>query len=344
MSFMPSIGLERIRALYTRVPGTDALTEADNDAEAIGVVQDFLIEQKFLRVPSHREESRHGKFDRATKNALRTFFGIKSTQDIVLDSPKIVRLINEPPKSARGRLGRMSIKLGFPVTKQLKLLSLVSLFEGGFSTLNLNTDMAGLSYGLIQWAQSKGRLKEIVVAMQGDANKAGAEELFNSTFGGTAEGMIKHISDPTNNFGVKADGTTTDSKFDLISPEWTKRFISAGEKVIFQKTQVRLALEDFDSIVTFVQGYVDRAKIKSQRAIAFMVDLSNQFGRGDHPTLLRGAKKIYKEIEADATNETDALRRMADKAVAMIQPEFRRSARERRDFFRSTGFLNDDPF
>jgi hypothetical protein len=159
-------GIERIRELYKNVPGAAPLSESDGDADAIGVIQDFLIEHGFSSVPSHREEAAHGKFGKATKKALHAFFGIKPAKPILLDSPKIVRLINEPPKSPRGRLGRLSISLEnadtFPITKELKLLSLVSLFEGGFATLNRNTDKAGLSYGMIQWAQKPGRLHEIV--------------------------------------------------------------------------------------------------------------------------------------------------------------------------------------
>lgn len=338
---MASVGLERIRDLYNGVAGAEPLKEKDTDEEAIGVVQDFLIEQKFVTVPDHRQKDKsgndmHGKFGAATKKALRTFFGLKAGTEIELDSPKIKRLINEPPKSARGRIGRLSIKLGFPDSKELRLLSLVSIFEGGFSTLNRNTDKAGLSYGLIQWAQAPGRLHEIVEAMKGD-NTA----LFKDTFGATAEQMVTHIS-AANNFGVKADGTTTNTKFDLIAPPWDGYFINAGTQIVFQKTQVRLAIIDFGQIVTFVKGYA--TKIKSQRGIAFMVDLSNQFGKGSDTT---GAKGIYKKIVADMPDETGErklLLAMSKRSVELIQPAFRKAAAERRAFFCDSKFLSNDPF
>lgn len=337
---MASVGLERIRELYNGAVGASPLKEDDGDEEAVGIVQDFLIEQNFESVPDHRQKDKggndmHGKFGTATRNALRSFFGLKAGAAVVLDSPKVRRLLNEPPRSARGRIGRLSVKLGFPATKELRLLSLVSLFEGGFSTLNRNKDEAGLSYGLIQWAQKPGRLREIVVAMRADD-----EALFDATFGGKAAKMVEHVSKV--NGGVDAAGKTTDTAFDLIAAPWDGYFVSAGRQTVFQKTQVRLGIEDFKDIVTFVRGYA--TKITSQRGIAFMVDLSNQFGRGDDD---EGAKGIYKKIADEMRGETverNLLLAMSKRSVDIIKPKFGKSARERRAFFCDSKFLSDEAY
>ena len=97
--------------------------------------------------------------------------------------------------------------------------------SGKFGALNLNTDGAGLSFGLIQWAQRPGRLAEIVYAFC----QAGAED-FARIFGygtlPTAQGLLAHIRKP--NGGVDpASGTTTDPDFDLIYEPWVSRFRAA---------------------------------------------------------------------------------------------------------------------
>ena len=331
---MGSVGLERIRELYKGVAGASPVVENDPDGEAIGVIQDLLIEHGFLSVPSHREEKQHERFGKTTSAAVRNFFGIKAGKKIILDSPKIVRLIDEPPKSPRGRLGRLSIKLEFPSTKQLNLLSLVSIFEGGFATLNRNNDKAGLSYGLIQWAQKPGRLREIVKAFS-EADQA----LFKQTFGDTAGKMLDHISTAPK-FGVDDNGATTKPEFDLIRAPWDERFINAGKKIVFQKKQVELGLVDFSEIVTFVQRYSSE-KIKSQRGIAFMVDLSNQFGRGDDDS---GAKGIYNKVKDAATDEPDLLQKMKQRSVDLMPEKLKKSTEDRRAFFCTSRFLSNGPF
>jgi hypothetical protein len=59
------------------------------------------------------------------------------------------------------------------------VLEKVSGHEGGFTSLNLNRDNAGLSVGIIQWAQAPGQLGVLL-----NAQYRAAPELFIQHFGG----------------------------------------------------------------------------------------------------------------------------------------------------------------
>lgn len=68
-------------------------------------------------------------------------------------------------------------------------------FEGGgkFTAFNANTDRAGLSFGLILWAQRPGRLNELLRAFRDKAPEA----FVNSLGGGDAalaDNLIRHTA------------------------------------------------------------------------------------------------------------------------------------------------------
>lgn len=333
---MANTGLERIRDLYNGIAGTLEIKEDDTDKEAVGIIQDFLIEQGFLLVPDHTEmvgekhvPNIHGFIGKSTKLAIRNFFGIKPTEEIVINAGRVKELIDFPILRARARLGRLSIKLAFSITKPLKILSFVSLFEGGFwSCATHNQDKQGLSYGIIQWAQNQNRLKDIVGAM-----KTADAELYKTIFQPDSEGLLGHVLKA--NGGAKPDGTTTDPKFDFLkdSGVWVKNFKKAGAEIAFQKVQVRIALEDFDGIIRLLKGPSGYAKkIKSERGVAFMVDLSNQYGRA-------GAKELYDAFAPTAADEKDLLDKIAKKSISHSK-----TYRLRREFFRDSRFLSDTDF
>jgi len=112
---------------------------------------------------------------------------------------------------------------------------------GEFAALNLNTDRAGLSFGLLQWAQKPGRLAERLAVFR-TANT----DQFAEIFGGsdTANRLMKHA--PKTNGGISpATGETTDPAFDLIREPWISRFRRAASSRAFQKVQVETAMASF---------------------------------------------------------------------------------------------------
>lgn len=370
---MANVGLERIRDLYNAVEGTPKITIDDTDEEAIGVVQDFLIEHGYRSVPNPQNEKGdpkkvpvYGKFGTVTINALRGFFKLKPTEAIVLDTKQIRKLIDEPVELPRARLSRLVFNLKAdtpefyvpPIVPKgiLKVISLVSIFEGAFPTLGRNKDGVGLSYGIIQWNQRDKRLAEIVGEF-----KSKQPELFKQSFGNAkADEMLAHIrdndkggvivktnpNDPENGKTIHPQGL-----FELFKPRrppllppidlpWDELFIKAGRIKEFQKIQVRLAVANFRRIKIAIDRYA-AAKITSQRGIAFMVDLSNQHGEN-------GAERIFRAVVTDPMNELQALEAMKTESIRRIVAQygetFRKGATDRRTFFTETKHLKNTAF
>lgn len=371
---MANVGLERIRDLYNGVAGTPEIKMDDADEEAIGVVQDFLVEHGYGDVPNPQNENGnprkfpvYGKSGTITNNALRKFFSLKPTEQVVLDTKRIKKLIDEPVKSPRARLSRLVFNLKADTTEFydppmtppkgiLKVMSLVSIFEGGFATLGRNKDGVGLSYGIIQWNQRDERLAQIVGEF-----KSKQLELFKQSFGNNkADEMLAHIRDNEHGGVIKKtdpkdpeNGKTIHPQglFELFKPRrppllppidlsWDELFIKAGRIKEFQKIQVRFAVANFRRIKIFINGYA-AAKISSQRGIAFMVDLSNQHGEG-------GARGIFQTVVTAPMNELQALEAMKTESIIRIVAQhgesFRKSATERRTFFIETKHLKNTAF
>jgi len=222
--------------------------------------------------------------------------------------------------------------LGIAYQGMQKVLGIVAQMEGvgKFGALNLNTDKAGLSYGIIQWAQKPGRLPEILKAFS-----AADRELYIDIFGdgdaNLADGLIAHVSRLKGGVNPKT-GETTNNKFDLIAPSWSRRFEKATLQPVFQIAQVQTAAKVFKSSLADIQVYAP--DIRSERGIAFMLDVANQFGDG-------GLKDIYREVHRDGMQEFDILEAIADETVERIADNFKRGVRARRDGFLETKRLSD---
>jgi hypothetical protein len=231
----------------------------------------------------------------------------------------------------------------------VKLVSLVAAVEGGgkFSSLCKNTDTAGLSVGIIQWAQKPKALHELLGKfVDGSTASAGADkqpDLTNQIFGGTA--LFSGLQTLTGlaKGGVKADGTFTNAAFDLIHEPWISRFKTASLAPELQVIQVNAAVDRFKSSVDKIT--TNMAKITSERGKAFMVDLANQFGDG-------GANSIYTAVEAAAASEADLLDKARDESAARLETIFKAKGKSeqtrkkivaagiaRRQFFIDTSLL-----
>jgi hypothetical protein len=332
---MASCGVQRIDDMHGGLASAQAVGPADPDRDSVGVIQDFLTGQGMPGLPNILS-SAYGTYGPATIQAVRRFRSEQGLppQDAV-DAEALQRMATAPAPDPRARRGYMALVLDFPYDGMNKVLSLVAQMEGAgrFAALNLNTDRAGLSFGLIQWAQKPGRLTDILVAFRNTS----AQD-FARLFGGgdpqVANGLIAHTQKP---FGGIDDNTgqTTNPAFDLIEEPWVTRFRNAAVFLPFQSTQVSLALSAFNSFYSKLRSFA--SGIASERGVAFMIDLANQHGPG-------GAEAIYKAVQQPGLPERQLLAAMVEESVRRIQDSAKQGTRERRENFLSTSFLSDNAF
>lgn len=109
----------------------------------------------------------------------------------------------------------------------------VSAHEGKYTSLNLNTDDAGLSAGIIQWAQAPGQLGKLLVAMI-EADPAKAQECF---------GLDLHLLLKGLNAPDTAARMAPVAGFPVWNEPWVGRWRRALEHEPFQRVQLRLASE-----------------------------------------------------------------------------------------------------
>lgn len=346
---MAKSGIDRIDKLFGNVAGAQPIREDDEDALSVGLIQDLLLGHKYV-VPGLRS-SLHGKITAGTKKALKAFrakHSISVGPGVLVDHKTLVKLVDEPAPDPVASVGYVALKLNLDRTDAIFVLTLVAAFEGRgkFAAINPNTDRQGLSFGLIQWAQSRKRLSQIVEAFKAPNNLT----LFNSIFGGeqTAKGMADHVKLGAAGLCSKKDiatggnckdkkvGTSKNKDFELTDAVWQARFAAAGRNPVFQKVQVREALKDIQKNVATIRGYA--TAITSVRGLAFMIDLSNQHGPfvGKHKT---GAKAIYQKSFAPGMTEQQVLEKMRDESVRIVKKLYgeksaeARSTQDRRNFF-----------
>lgn len=335
---MAPTGIPRIDDLFTGGSAA-AIVKDDADKDAVGVVQDLLSAQGFTGLPGLLDSSR-GKFGPKTTDSVSTFqqtCGLPVTGAV--DHTTLQQLASKPATKPSASQGYLCLTLDILFQGMTRLVSLTSQFEGAglFAALNRNTDRAGLSFGLIQWAQKPGRLHELLAGFQRQQ-----PALFVTILGGgdaaLAQGLLDHTAKPKG--GVDDQGKTTDPRFDLVQEPWVTRFRNAALDKTLQRVQLDLASEAFTTTVRQVQGYA--ADIRSERAMAFMLDLANQHGDS-------GAKSIYNAVEKPGISEADLLTAMEAESVARVQKQFGpgsivESTRNRREAFRTTPLLSDQPF
>jgi peptidoglycan hydrolase-like protein with peptidoglycan-binding domain len=357
---MAKCGIERIDKLFEAEAGSDPIREDDSDSPSVGLIQDLLLGHGY-KVPGLRSTLR-GKVTPGTRNGIKDFrakHSITIGPGLLLDHRTLVALVKEPASEPLASVGYLTLKLDMPLTGAAFVLPLIAAFEGRgqFTALNPNTDRQGLSFGLIQWAQSRGRLSEIVQAF-----RTRSVILFDSTFGGVtaAAGMVEHVKLGAAGLCSKGDvagggfckdkkvGTSKNPAFELTDATWQSRFAAAGLNTVFQKVQVAEALKDIKKNAGIVKGYAD-AVIKSVRGYGFMLDLSNQHGPfvGKFKT---GAKAIFQKSFAPGLSEQQVLEKMRDESVRILKKQYgdnsaeARSTADRRSYFSDPKNLPDTPF
>ena len=346
---MMQSGVKRIDDLLAGTGAAIAAGEAD--AAAVGLVQDLLRGQGYRRMPSVLDASR-GTFGKGTTKAVVAFRKATNLPDgDDVDQATLVKLVQRPATEPIASPGYITLVLGINFTGLIKLVSLVSAVEGGgkFASLCKNTDTAGLSVGIIQWAQKPGALHELLGKfVDGSTIAAAADkqpDLTKQIFGGAALFAGLQTLTGLAKGGVKADGTFTNAAFDLIHDPWVGRFKAASLRPELQIIQVNAAVDRFKSSVDKIKASMP--KVTSERGTAFIVDLANQFGDG-------GAKSIYTAVEAAATGEADLLAKARDESSARLSSIFTAKGKSeatikkivaagvaRRQFFIDTPLLSD---
>lgn len=335
---MAKTGISRIDGLLAGAPGVPPIAPGDSDRDAVGAIQDLLIGLGNRLLPDVRLAA-HGTYGPMTVQAVRQFratAGLPASDAV--DADCLQSLTRSTPADPTASRSYIAVCLDVPVSATTYLMTLTGLWESSaqFSRLNRNTDRAGLSFGLIQWAQAPGRLHEILQGFH-DADPT----RFSNVFGGpeASNGMLAHTAKP--NGGVDKSGQTTDPNFNLIANPWDTRFLAAGADPVFQRVQVTLATADTRSAYDRLKSHT--SLIASQRGVGFLLDVANQHGPA-------GALSIYSAVATLPLSEAQLLQRMRDESVRRVEAKYgagsaeAQSTASRRDWFRTTGVLSDAAF
>ncbi len=336
---MANTGIARIDSLMVGAPGVAPIVPGDPDRDAVGAIQDLLSGYGNTQLPDVRLPA-HGNYGSMTAAAVQQFRahnGLPPSNQV--DSDCLIALARGKTSDPMACRSYIALSLDLEVGAMTYLMTLTGLWEADarFALLNLNTDRAGLSFGIIQWAQKPGRLKEVLSAFHGaDAGR------FSDLFGGdaAAAGLLAHVAQP--NGGVdQASGVTSDVAFDLIVDPWVSRLRAGGLDPAFQAVQVNLATADAQS--AYDQMAPHTSSIASQRGIGFLLDAANQHG-------VTGTLSIYKAVFTSGLSESALLQAMRDESVRQMSAQFgpgsaeAQSTASRRDWFRTTPILSDGPF
>ena len=327
-------GIPRIDGLMAGTE-TAPVDSAANDPAAIGAVQDLLTGFGLPGLPTVLS-SVYGVWGPKTAAAVASFRQ-KQGMDTApgVDSAMLKKMVATPATDPRASTVYLALVLGFAPVGMQKILSLVSQMEGAgkFAALNLNTDRAGLSFGLIQWAQKPGRLAEILAAME-QADPAQFAAIFGGGDQQVADALIANCRKPSGGVDPKT-GDTANPSFDLVAEPWVSRFRQAAVTAAFQQAQVRAALAAFNNSYNALRRF--GPDIQSERGVGFMIDVANQFGDG-------GAGKLYASAKQPGMSEMDILEAIADLTVEQIGDAFKAGVRARRDQFLQTRLLSNSPF
>lgn len=336
---MVPTGIARIDALFAGDPGAQPLARDENDPAAVGAIQDLLIGHG-ARLPGILGQGR-GVFGPQTEAAVAAFQAHRNAQPTGKVNPGTLQsLAEEPAVAPLAAQGYLGLVLDVPWTGFARLVALTAQFEaaGKFTARNRNTDRAGLSFGILQWAQKPGRLNGLLRAFE-----RVQPDKFVAVLGGgepaVASGLIAHTAKPSG--GVTQLGHTTDPAFDLVNDVWSARFVEAGRDRIWQETQLAEAMTAFKESCNVIRGCAPIAR--SERALAFLLDVANQHGNG-------GLRNLCAKCTTPAMTEPAFLQAVQDESVRRLKAQFGDGSPEavstlnRRTAFRTSALLSTDAF
>ena len=301
----------------------------------MGAIQDLLTGHGLPGLPTIAA-AQYGKWTQKTTAALQAFQkagGLDVAASV--DRRALQNMLSRPVTDPRASEVYLKLVLQSPSTGLHKILSLVAQMEGAgkFAAVNRNTDRAGLSFGLIQWAQKPGRLCDILSAMYA-ADHALFIGIFGADDAAVADGLVSHCRKPFGGVDPKT-GETVNAAFNLIEEPWLSRFRQSALAKCFQQVQVQVALEAFSSSYSRIRGFAQG--LVSERGVAFMLDVANQWGNS-------GVQKLYNDVHQPGMSETDLLEAIAEESIARMDDSLKAGVRARRERFLQTPFLSDRPF
>ena len=325
-------GISKIDALWGDASGP-CVACGDTDPDAVTAIQQLLMCHG-ARIGAD------GNFGTATVGALSTFqrqHGRDPTGQ--LDHDTLHLLVEQDAVSPVISRAYLALVLDCEWSGFNRLVALTASCEGAgkFAAINRNTDRAGFSFGLIQWAQKPGRLHELLKAFQ-LAQPDRFIEIFGNGDEAIAAGLLTHTAKPSG--GVTKLGQTTDAAYDLVNDLWTSRFVTAALDKVWQKTQLDCAIAAFRASCANIRLFLPAAR--SERAFAFLLDTANQHGD-------EGLKNICIACVDSTMDEAAAIQAIENESVRRVCLQFGDgsneavSTRNRRDLFRKSALLSDQP-
>jgi hypothetical protein len=281
---------------------------------------DFLPEPRVPWYGTYGLSTSHAVVDYRRKNGL-------PAADRA-DSALLRDLVQRPAPKAVVSIPFVTLVMKGLFTSLTRFVWLTSLFEtgGAFGALNLNTDQCGVSFGILQWSQKPGQLHKLLLACQTEEPGEWVR-----IFGGTS--ILNHTARP--NGGADAKGNSIDPDFELTKDPWKSRLLALGASPAMQRVQLDLASDTY--LNELPEMAASAPNIRSERGLAFLLDLANQFGPGR-------IAEHYKTAAQPGTIEADILKQLEDAFTNLARPQFQPQVRARREFFRTTPLLSDDPF
>lgn len=148
---MALCGISRIDDLNSGTASATPIGPGDSDRDSVGLVQQMPAGLGQSGMPNLLSPD-YGIFGPKTTAAVQDFRaaqGLPAGDEF--DTQCMQTLVRADPAEPVASRGYMTLVLDFPYSGPAKILSVVAQMEGAgkFGALNLNTDKAGLSFGLI---------------------------------------------------------------------------------------------------------------------------------------------------------------------------------------------------
>lgn len=273
-----------IEAIDNLLDEDDAPTiKPGSGTAAVGAIQDLLRGHGYAKMPG-LDSRLYGTFGPATKKALFAFRKLYLPQKPVVeeevDKDTLLTLLAIPPINPIASQVYITRLLDVPFKGYDRLACLVAIGEGkgAFGALCLNKDKAGLSVGMIQWAQRPGRLNKLLNALNTDARP-----LLVLAFGTDARvtALLTHTAktgeNPKVRGGVLESGkpVANDAAMDLTLHSWPDQFTNLCRFYGVQKIQIKHAAEGFKERKALFDAV--SSETKSERLVAYLLDVVNQF-------------------------------------------------------------------
>jgi hypothetical protein len=294
---------------------------------AVGYLQDLLRCHGYSYLPDPRL-SYYGTWGASTTRAVADYRRKHSlATGATADSALLRDLVQRPATQPQLSPAWVPLVLDTAFTDVLRFVWLTSLFETGglFAKMNLNTDECGVSFGILQWSQRAGQLHNFFHACS--TRQPGEWETIMGTQAGA---LLDYTARP--NGGVDPRGFALDPAFELTKDPWKTRLDALGGSHAMQRVQLELASETYDTALLKIKAWTHPDT--SERTLAFLLDLTNQFGPGR-------VQQHYAQVAQSGVPESEILKKMEDAFTALSRPQFQQQVRGRREFFRTTALLAD---